>query len=147
VSIASTTASSDEEPFPEFDFSLLSEADIREEIIAPALRRLGYRSGALNTVIREKAIELRYPHMFLGRKKPGKDPVLRGRPDYLCEARNIARWAIEAKPPNEGIQRNESRRIVMLRIRSWPPLFFCATAASGRSLRATVVLPPNRCRY
>lgn len=97
----------DQDDFPDFDFSALSEADVREEVIAPVLRRLGYRSGTENSVIREKAIEIRYPHMFLGRKKPDKDPVLRGRPDYICEARNITRWAIEAKPPSEDIQRGD----------------------------------------
>lgn len=95
------------EAMPDFSFSSLSEADVREEIIAPVLRWLGYRSGTINTVIREKAIELRYPHMFLGRKKPGKDPVLRGRPDYICEARSVTRWAIEAKPPDEEIRRDD----------------------------------------
>jgi hypothetical protein len=96
-----------DEVLPEFDFSALSEADIREEIIAPVLRALGYRSGTINTVIREKAIELRYPHLSLGRTKAGKEPVLRGRPDYVCEARNVTRWCIEAKSPNEDIQRRD----------------------------------------
>ncbi len=103
---ASTTIATDE-ILPAFDFSGLSEADIREEIIAPILRALGYRSGTVNTVIREKAIELRYPHLSLGRTKTGKDPVLRGRPDYICEARNVTRWCIEAKSPDEDIQRRD----------------------------------------
>lgn len=92
---------------PDFNFDTLSEADVREEVIAPILRLLGYRSGTENTVLRERAIELRYPNMFLGRKKPDKDPVLRGRPDYICDARNIARWVIEAKPPSEEIGQDD----------------------------------------
>lgn len=92
---------------PEVDFSRLSEADVREEIIAPVVRQLGYQSGTINAVIREKQIELRYPFMFLGRKKNGRDPVLRGRPDYICEARNLSRWAIEAKAPSEAISRDD----------------------------------------
>jgi Type I restriction enzyme R protein N terminus (HSDR_N) len=90
-----------------FDFDKLSEADVREEIIAPVLRRLGYQSGTDNTILRERAIELRYPKMFLGRKKHAKDPVLRGRPDYVCEARNVTRWVIEAKSPGEEISQDD----------------------------------------
>lgn len=105
--IPARTAIARDEILPDFDFSGLSEADIREEIIAPVLRALGYRSGTVNTVIREKAIELRYPHLSLGRTKAGKDPVLRGRPDYICEARNVTRWCIEAKAPDEDIQRRD----------------------------------------
>lgn len=92
---------------PDFQFDGMSEADIREEVIAPVLRMLGYQSGTDNNVVREKSISLRYPNMFLGRKKIGKDPVLRGRPDYICEVRNVTRWAIEAKPPSEEIDRND----------------------------------------
>ncbi|MBU6475326.1 MAG: hypothetical protein KGQ70_05120, partial [Alphaproteobacteria bacterium] len=50
--------------FPAFDFSTLSEADIREEIVAPLLKSLGYRSGTENNIIREQT--LRYPHISLG---------------------------------------------------------------------------------
>lgn len=95
------------ESLPDLNFDGLSEADIREEILAPIIRNLGYRSGTQNNVLREKLIQIRYPNMFLGRKKPDKDPVLRGRPDYICEARGIARWAIEAKPPLEEISHDD----------------------------------------
>jgi hypothetical protein len=91
----------------EFDFDGLSEADIREEIIAPLLRKLGYRSGTENNILREKQVELRYPKMYLGRKKPKQDLVLRGIPDYICEARGITRWAIEAKAPSQPIGRDD----------------------------------------
>jgi hypothetical protein len=39
--------------FPDFDFEKLGETDVREEILAPLLRSLGYRSGTENDVIRE----------------------------------------------------------------------------------------------
>lgn len=83
--------------FEDYDFSLLNESDIREEIIAPLLRHLGYRSGTLANIIREQS--LRYPRAFLGRKDTKKDPELRGRADYICEVDNSVRWIIEAKPP------------------------------------------------
>jgi Type I restriction enzyme R protein N terminus (HSDR_N) len=97
----------DDPTFPDFNFDALSEADVREEVISFVLRRLGYRSGTENNILRERAIELRYPNMFLGRKKPEKDPILRGRPDYICDARGVTRWAIEAKPPGSAIGRDD----------------------------------------
>jgi hypothetical protein len=87
--------------FENYDFRLLNEADIREEIIAPFLRYLGYRSGTSANVIREQF--LKYPKVFLGRKDSKKDPELRGRADYICEVDKSIRWIIEAKPPQGAI--------------------------------------------
>jgi predicted type IV restriction endonuclease len=87
--------------FENYDFRLLNEADIREEIIAPFLRYLGYRSGTSANVIREQI--LKYPKVFLGRKDSKKDPELRGRADYICEVDKSIRWIIEAKPPQGAI--------------------------------------------
>jgi hypothetical protein len=86
--------------FPNFNFEELNETDVREEIIAPLLRELGYRSGTENDVIREQS--LKYPRSFLGRKK-NNDPILRGKADYICEIINKTRWVIEAKAPSEPI--------------------------------------------
>jgi len=85
------------------NFAEMNEADVRAEVIDPLLQRLGYSSGTENNILRERHIELRYPHIFLGRKKPEKDPVLRGIPDYICEVREYGRWVIEAKPPSQDI--------------------------------------------
>ncbi len=71
---------------------------MREEIIAPLLRRLGYRSGTANNILRE--LTLRYPKKPLGHKKE-TDPVLRGKADYVLEVEGPIRWVIEAKPPSE----------------------------------------------
>lgn len=90
--------------FEDYKFSLMNESDIREEIIAPLLRYLGYRSGTSANIIREQS--LRYPRVFLGRKDINKDPELRGRADYICEVDNSVRWIIEAKPPVD-ITRND----------------------------------------
>ena len=86
--------------FPPYDFDTLNETDIREEIVAPLLRILGYRSGAENNVIREQP--LNYPKSFLGRKK-GSDPILRGGANYICEIQKQVRWVIEAKSPDAAI--------------------------------------------
>lgn len=86
--------------FPEFDFDKLNEADVREEIIAPLLKELGYRSSTENDIIREQ--QLSYPKLSLGRQK-STDPFLRGKADYICVAANKIRWVIEAKSPSEDI--------------------------------------------
>jgi len=89
--------------FEPIDFQQMNEADVREEILAPLLRRLGYRSGTMNNIIREQSLSLRYPRAFLGRKNPNKDPLLRGKADYICEVEGPIRWVIESKPPNTEI--------------------------------------------
>lgn len=89
--------------FPDYDFRKLNETDVREEIIAPLLRYLGYRSGTEHNIIREQALS--YPKEFLGRKK-SNDPVLRGRADYICEAYGNIRWVIEAKSPDCELDRD-----------------------------------------
>ena len=81
-------------------FQKFNETDVREEIIAPLIRKLGYQSGTSNNVIREQP--LRYPHIFIGRKDFKKDPILRGKADYILEAGSV-RWVIEAKAPDVAI--------------------------------------------
>jgi hypothetical protein len=78
-----------------------NETDVREEIITPLLHELGYRAGSNANIIREQS--LRYPRVFLGRKNPLRDPVLRGRADYILEVNGLVRWTIEAKPPTDPI--------------------------------------------
>lgn len=82
-------------------FEQMNEQDIREEVIAPLIAKLGYRSGTTNNVIREQL--LRYPHSFFGRKDAKKDPILRGKADYILEANLSIRWVIEAKAPDVEI--------------------------------------------
>ena len=90
------------EPIP---FATLNETDVREEIIAPLLRRLGYRSGSQNNIIREQS--LRYPRLSLGRKDTKKDPELRGKADYILEVDKRLRWVIEAKAPDATLNNDE----------------------------------------
>ncbi len=85
--------------FPAQRFDLMSEQDMREEVIARLLRRLGYRTGTALDVRRGQT--LRYNRTQLGRRKP-HDPELMGRPDYVCTAHGVC-WTIEAKPPNESL--------------------------------------------
>lgn len=87
------------------DFTRLNEADVREEIIAPLIRELGYRSSTEHNVLREQS--LRYPRLSLGRKDTRKDPLLRGKADYILEAGGLVRWVIEAKAPTCDIDIDE----------------------------------------
>ncbi len=91
--------------FEPLNFSSLNETDIREEVLAPLIRLLGYRSGTEHDVIREQS--LRYPRIFLGRKNAKKDPILRGKADYILEAACKVRWVIEAKPPTQPIGQDD----------------------------------------
>jgi Type I restriction enzyme R protein N terminus (HSDR_N) len=79
----------------------MNEQDIREEVIAPLIKKLGYQSGTFNNVIREQS--LIYARAFIGRKDLKKDPVLRGKADYILEAGSLVRWVIEAKAPSVEI--------------------------------------------
>lgn len=88
-------------PFLPLPFDELSEADVREEVITQMLRELGYRSGSENNIVREQS--LRYPRESLGRKNPRRDPLLRGKADYILEVRNLVRVEIEAKAPTASI--------------------------------------------
>ena len=58
--------------FPEYNFEALGETDVREEIIAPLLRHLGYRSGTEHDVIREQYLS--YPQLV---QPPFFDPVFK----------------------------------------------------------------------
>ncbi len=87
--------------FPLFPFERFNETDVREEVIAPLLRQLGYRAESDNNIIREQP--LRYPRISLGLKNPKKDPELRGKADYILEVGDRLRWVIEAKAPDVAI--------------------------------------------
>jgi hypothetical protein len=86
--------------FDAYDFDRMNETDIREAIVAPVLRELGYRHSSANDIITE--LSLRYPSQFIGRKKTS-DPVLRGKADYVLEVDRRLRWVVEVKAPGEAI--------------------------------------------
>lgn len=73
-----------------------NETDVREEVAAPLLERLGYKRGTENQISRE--LSLRYDRESLGRKKPN-DPPLRGRADYVLSVAGAGRWVFEIKGP------------------------------------------------
>jgi hypothetical protein len=77
-------------------FEKWSEQDVRENLIRPFIRSLGYSDAMVTT-----ELPLKYERMYLGRKKPAKDPILRGKADYILEVDGRFRVVIEAKPPGE----------------------------------------------
>lgn len=84
------------------DFDTMNETSVREAIVSPLLKKLGYDYyGAEGKIITEKT--LRYERAFLGRKNPKKDPPLIGRADYICEVTSYGRWVVEVKGPTEDL--------------------------------------------
>ncbi len=135
--------------FPDYDFNSLNETDIREEIIAPLLRYLGYRSGTSNNIVREQPLS--YPKQFLGRKKQN-DPILRGRADYICDVRGQVKWVIEAKAPGASLDKDAEEQ-------SWSyanhpeirAVYFCLTNGKEFQIfqtnRGAEADPIFECRY
>ena len=88
--------------FSDFDFSVLDSAifkedSVREEIIAPILRRLGYRSSGSLRVQRSKA--LAHPFVMIGSKRQAVNII----PDYTLYIDDRAIAIIEAKAPQEPV--------------------------------------------
>lgn len=84
------------------DFNTMNETSVREAIVSPLLKKLGYDYyGADGKILTEKT--LRYERAFLGRKNPKKDPPLVGRADYICEVTSYGRWVVEVKGPSEHL--------------------------------------------
>ena len=72
----------------------MNEATVRAEKLDPLIRMLGYEFNTDLNVLREH--QFVYPKVSLGRKGNSDKPII-GKPDYICEARGIARWVLEAK--------------------------------------------------
>ena len=90
------------------DFDTMNETDVREVIVRPLLGRLGFRHGTQANIRTE--VSLKYDRAFLGRKNPAKDPPLRGRADYICEAISYGRWVVEVKAPSEALSLDDAQQ-------------------------------------
>lgn len=85
-----------------FDFSLLKDPEfqedsVREEIILPIIKGLGYNSQTPNKIIRSR--KLLHPYVSIGSKRK-KIYII---PDYLFEVNNKPAWILDAKSPSEKI--------------------------------------------
>lgn len=93
--------------FSNFDFSLLKspefkEDSVREELICPLLKKLGYSASGENRIIRSKA--LTHPFVYLGSKKHQVKII----PDYVLEVQGATRWILDAKAPWEKIHNGKN---------------------------------------
>lgn len=89
-------------PYDDFDWSALDsheflEDAVREEIIAPLLRVMGYKATGLNRIIRSK--RLTHPFVALGTTQHRISLV----PDYLLIADDRPAWILDAKSPKESV--------------------------------------------
>jgi Type I restriction enzyme R protein N terminus (HSDR_N) len=88
--------------FNDFDFSVLDSPEfkedaVREEIIAPIIRRLGYRPSGSVQVQRSKPLV--HPFVMIGSKRHVVNII----PDYTLFEDGIALAVLEAKGPREKI--------------------------------------------
>lgn len=88
--------------FASFNFSVLddprfNEESVREELIAPLIKNLGYENKAGNQVIRNYG--LRHPFVSVGSSRRRVTVI----PDYLMKVNEKPAWVLEAKSPSEPI--------------------------------------------
>ncbi len=89
-----------------FDFELINspefkEDSVREEIILPIIKGLGYNSNKPNQIIRSR--KLLHPFVSIGSQK--KDIYII--PDYLLEVNNKPAWILDAKAPTESLSKSK----------------------------------------
>ena len=89
--------------FQNFDFTALDsdgfkEDSVREELILPILKALGYEAHGENKIHRSKTVT--HPFVKVGSKKR----ELKNYPDYLLEVAGKYAWVLDAKAPNEEIK-------------------------------------------
>lgn len=89
-------------PIKDFDLKVLDEPDfkedsVREEIILPIIKHLGYSATQPNKIVRSKS--LAHPFVSVGSARKKITCI----PDYLFEVTGKYAWVLEAKGPNENI--------------------------------------------
>jgi hypothetical protein len=81
--------------FNEFDFTLLNDPDfkedsVREEMIVPLIKKLGYLATGSNKIVRSKS--LIHPYVAIGSKQRKVSII----PDYLFLCDNTPFWVLDA---------------------------------------------------
>jgi hypothetical protein len=89
--------------FENFDISILNDPEfkedsVREEIIAPILKKLGYSVSGSNKIIRSRSLV--HPYVAIGSKQNKINIV----PDYILEIDGSVEVVIDAKSPNIELQ-------------------------------------------
>lgn len=88
-------------PLQRFDFGVLDDPEfkedaVREEIVAPLVRALGYEVSGPNRVVRGRRLE--HPFVALGVSTHKVSIV----PDYLLFVEDHPTWVLDAKAPGES---------------------------------------------
>lgn len=88
--------------FKDFNFSILDdprfkEESVREELIAPLIKDLGYTNSGITQVIRNHG--LKHPFVSIGSNRKNVTVI----PDYLMQVSEKPVWILEAKSPHELI--------------------------------------------
>lgn len=89
-------------PLQHFDFSVLDDHEfkedaVREEIVAPLVRALGYAPSGRFRVIRSRPLE--HPYVSIGSIKKQISIF----PDYLLSVNDRLCWVMDAKAPGEAV--------------------------------------------
>lgn len=94
------------DPIKEFDLSILDDLEfnedgVREDIIAPLLKNLGYSAGGPNKLVRSRKLE--HPYVAIGSKRKRIDII----PDYVLEVEGKPAIVVEAKSPKESLDNSK----------------------------------------
>ncbi len=92
-----------EKLYKTFDFTLLdanhyTEESVREDLISPLIRALGYSNSGNTAIIRN--FGLKHPFVTIG----STSRPIRVIPDYLMKVAGQPAWVLEAKSPREDIK-------------------------------------------
>jgi len=84
--------------FRDFDFALLDNSEfredsVREELVVPVLKALGYGPAGDYRIIRSR--RLKHPFISVGSRRKKLEVV----PDYLFEVKGKLAWVLDAKSP------------------------------------------------
>lgn len=92
--------------FEDFDFNLLDnenfkEDSVREEIVVPIIKQLGYSASGENKIVRSKALS--HPYISIGSQRRNLSLV----PDYLFLVDGEPYWVLDAKSPSENLLKSK----------------------------------------
>ena len=89
-----------------FDIAVLEDPEykedaVREDIIAPCLKKLGYSSSSQYKIVRSRSLS--HPYVNIGSKQNKINIV----PDYILEINNSAQVIIDAKSPHVSLEKSK----------------------------------------
>ncbi|EPO2498905.1 TPA: hypothetical protein ACYHOF_003407, partial [Vibrio cholerae] len=92
--------------FSDFDFSLLDDPDfkedaVREELVLPIIKALGYSATGDSRIIRSKSLV--HPYVAIGSQQRKISIV----PDYMFMSDSSPYWILDAKSPSESILKSK----------------------------------------